>query len=491
MSILRPETVSAVSAEPEYIKIGGTDIITAPDKKITCGDGEVRYDAENNTLTLDRAVIDYAAGYGIEIQKAGVTIKLAGQNRISAAGGMISTSHAVRIEGEEEGSKLTIEAKAGDGIRAPGLEIFRAEIDIQAAKVGSEGGARGIVISHGQGRIEESKICIRVLDEAVGVAIGEAEALVVKGSEIDIEQSAMGIDVDGLTVSGSQIGINASQSGIVCSREKLAIKDSAVAVRTTGEVDAVSARKGMEITDSAFDLQAAGSGIRCYYGGFTASGSELSVKSAKTALNVRESQSCSISSSEVTLESAEESAVMADAKELRITGSKLTASSAGSSEAALYVSGGGNLIIEDSSGSPSEVRITTENAYGIFCEGDITVTGSKAEITAQRTGIQAGGAVGLEESKVAVEAGNTGIRAGGAVNLKNSDVAAKAEENSIQAGSDITIDGGTTETGGGKICTDGEGATVTVTEDGKVTSGGELDYSGITGESGKIGRAHV
>ncbi|MCI8466367.1 MAG: hypothetical protein HFI63_11050 [Lachnospiraceae bacterium] len=232
--MLQPGTASAAEGS---IIVNGSDIVQAPDQKISCGSGSARYDSGTNTLTLENADIrtDSAGApliYGIQIERENVTVRLVGENTIRGHFG-IGSSHPFALEGRG-GGKLTIRAEQNLGlpgnpcrgifVEGGGLTVSDADVRIVIGDSG-DANAYGLYICGRDNRIINSYISVEAeaqpaLDISYqGINATDAASLTISdNSEIRIDHLTAGIAVTGnLDVSGSQIAISeAGDSGISC-----------------------------------------------------------------------------------------------------------------------------------------------------------------------------------------------------------------------------------------------------------------------------------
>ncbi|MEE0691993.1 MAG: hypothetical protein U0M33_03700 [Lachnospiraceae bacterium] len=81
--------VTALAASPTSLEVNGTNILTAPGNKVTCGKGTAEYDPDTNTLTLDNAEINYQQNSddnsaGAILFDGDLNINLVGENTITS-----------------------------------------------------------------------------------------------------------------------------------------------------------------------------------------------------------------------------------------------------------------------------------------------------------------------------------------------------------------------------------------------------------------------
>ncbi len=175
----------ANAAGPGTLTVNGEDILAAPGRVVSCGNGRAEYDETENILTLDNASITDAVpgntSGGISYGNGDLTIVLIGENSIDvpASYGILGSSGTLTIQGDGtltincvyagirngaggnitvDGAKLYVNAKSlapfeGMGIHAEGiLEIFNGayvELNGDVSSTGESGltAGKGISIS--------------------------------------------------------------------------------------------------------------------------------------------------------------------------------------------------------------------------------------------------------------------------------------------------------------------------------------------------------
>ena len=102
--------MTAFAATATQIVVNGTEILTAKDNTVQCGDGTAVYDSVNNTLTLTNAALDKEYITGSIFANGDLTIKLVGNNTITSPTtyGFQITGGSVTITSDDGSGSLTV-----------------------------------------------------------------------------------------------------------------------------------------------------------------------------------------------------------------------------------------------------------------------------------------------------------------------------------------------------------------------------------------------
>lgn len=141
---------TAAAAGPTSLTIAGTDILTAPNYTVSCGEGYAVYDPASNTLTLNNANINSTLGAddsssGAIMFDGDLNIDLVGKNTITSVScGISGTGGTLTVAGEQ----LTInsvyggirEGRGGDSSLNADITIDGASLDLYVNSAGNFSG---------------------------------------------------------------------------------------------------------------------------------------------------------------------------------------------------------------------------------------------------------------------------------------------------------------------------------------------------------------
>ncbi len=116
----------------EKFEVNGTDILTAMNNQVDCGDGTATFDPDKNILTLENATITNGANYGINIEisdQTELTILLVGENNIqNPYFGIRQYGGNLIIKGS---GKLTVHSDSRNGIASFARQTIGGNITIE------------------------------------------------------------------------------------------------------------------------------------------------------------------------------------------------------------------------------------------------------------------------------------------------------------------------------------------------------------------------
>ncbi len=116
----------------EKFEVNGTDILTAMNNQVDCGDGTATFDPDKNILTLENATITNGADYGINIEisdETELTILLVGENNIqNPYFGIRQYGGNLIIKGS---GKLTVHSDSRNGIASFARQTIGGNITIE------------------------------------------------------------------------------------------------------------------------------------------------------------------------------------------------------------------------------------------------------------------------------------------------------------------------------------------------------------------------
>jgi hypothetical protein len=413
MWILQPATVSAEGG----IQVGGIDILQAPDHTVQCGGGTAKYDPGTKILTLNNASITgNDLLYGIQIEEQGVTVELAGQNTIEACIGIWSRT-ALRIKGNGGSLAVCAAKKQNPVIACRGISIESGGLTVQDADI---------------------QIQVRGLNTAVS-----GYAVETRGGGNLISNSRITIDMEYVhDTYPTSTGINASgaDSFTISDNSSVTMKNVDMGV---GIGDGRLLISGSSLTIETADISA----VSCNSLEIR-NGSDVSaIANSGPALGAN--TNITISDSTVNAESKKTNGIVCN-NDVTVTDSSNVTAKGG--DPAFFVNK--NFVIKD-----SVIEAVSKADVGIYCaDGNLEITGSEVESKSEgaREGILVNGNLTFNDSRV-VSPGASGIIG-------------------IKAGDDITINGGTTEIGAGKIAS---GNNIYI--GGLITSNGVPSYDKIEG----------
>mgnify|MGYP002509451130 CR=1 FL=1 len=413
MWVFLPEVVSASSGT---IKVTGT----TADFSVACGEGTAKYDSASKTLTLNNADIGpVLAGspliYGITIEEDNVTVELIGDNSINAYIGIWSSA-PFRILGKDgKRGSLAIHVSKNQDIGTNychGIRIDNGGLTVQDADLQITFGELGTVNGYA------IDICGK--DNLIRNSSIVITMLQNSGTQASKTTGINATNADSLTIDNSNITMNTVDAGLAASG-KLNIAGSEIVIDanqyaiTCGDLDVLN-KSNLNLL--AGNGQAIGAG-------------EYKI---------------TIDNSSVQAESEGNNGILC--AELEVTNSSNV--SAKGYWPAFFVKN--HTMIEKSS-----VKAQSKGDVGIYSSnGSIEMSDSQVEAIS--------------------DIGWAGILTDKNLALTNSDVISRGEADSpaIRAGGDISINGGTTEIGSGKIISGND-----IEIAGTVTSNGKPSYDNI------------
>lgn len=203
------------------LKVNGVEIASTQDNADVLGDGTVRYEAINKTLTLNNATLDKG---GIEVSNGELYIQLEGANSINLQDGsalFVDKRSSLTLAGEGELSLSTF------GNAAIGLDE-EAKLTIRGAKVSADGSVAGILGAYGNRGEKLVLVGADVYATGLSASIASLQELslrqckVTQPSDAQVTQGklsaddnlAMGIyDAEGYAVTSAQIEPEIAEGG--------------------------------------------------------------------------------------------------------------------------------------------------------------------------------------------------------------------------------------------------------------------------------------
>lgn len=203
------------------LKVNGVEIASTQDNTDVLGDGTVRYEAINKTLTLNNATLDKG---GIEVSNGELYIQLEGENSINLQDGsalFVDKRSSLTLAGEGELSLSTF------GNAAIGLDE-EAKLTIRGAKVSADGSVAGILGAYGNRGEKLVLVGADVYATGLSASIASLQELslrqckVTQPSDAQVTQGklsaddnlAMGIyDAEGYAVTSAQIEPEIAEGG--------------------------------------------------------------------------------------------------------------------------------------------------------------------------------------------------------------------------------------------------------------------------------------
>ena len=203
------------------LKVNGVEIASTQDNADVLGDGTVRYEAINKTLTLNNATLDKG---GIEVSNGELYIQLEGENSINLQDGsalFVDKRSSLTLAGEGELSLSTF------GNAAIGLDE-EAKLTIRGAKVSADGSVAGILGAYGNRGEKLVLVGADVYAAGLSASIASLQELslrqckVTQPSDAQVTQGklsaddnlAMGIyDAEGYAVTSAQIEPEIAEGG--------------------------------------------------------------------------------------------------------------------------------------------------------------------------------------------------------------------------------------------------------------------------------------
>lgn len=203
------------------LKVNGVEIASTQDNADVLGDGTVRYEAINKTLTLNNATLDKG---GIEVSNGELYIQLEGENSINLQDGsalFVDKRSSLTLAGEGELSLSTF------GNAAIGLDE-EAKLTIRGAKVSADGSVAGILGAYGNRGEKLVLVGADVYATGLSASIASLQELslrqckVTQPSDAQVTQGklsaddnlAMGIyDAEGYAVTSAQIEPEIAEGG--------------------------------------------------------------------------------------------------------------------------------------------------------------------------------------------------------------------------------------------------------------------------------------
>lgn len=195
------------------LKVNGIELASTQDNTDVLGDGTVRYEAINKTLTLNNATLDKG---GIEVSNGELYIQLEGTNSITLQDGsalFVDKRSSLTLAGEGELSLSTF------GNAAIGLDE-EAKLTIRGAKISADGAAAGILGAYGNRGEKVVLVGADVYATGLSASIASlqelslrqckvaqpSDAQVKQGKLADDDNMAMGIyDAEGYAMTAAQI----------------------------------------------------------------------------------------------------------------------------------------------------------------------------------------------------------------------------------------------------------------------------------------------
>lgn len=258
--------VTAFAADTEEIWVNGVNIVTAESYTVQCGSGTAVYDPNTKTITLHDAAVTEMMGqspdrtqyYAIVILSNNtadeITLRLEGQNTVSAEGGIYANCN-LKITGTAADS-LQVNA-TGSGHNA--ICIFNCGLKVEYVRLQASlptntaiGVTSGITILSGADvSVSGGKYC----------DLSTNGILTISGSKLTLPEGAAGEDGMGISADGG-----------------ISIQDHSVVKGTVVGV-AVKTAQGINISDSEVDITSTSGNVLNAEGSITINeGSQVTVK---------------------------------------------------------------------------------------------------------------------------------------------------------------------------------------------------------------------
>ena len=234
------QVMPVTNSSIEKFEVNGTDILTATNNQVICGEGTATFDSDENILTLENSTITNGTDYGINIEisdETELTILLVGENEIqNPYFGIRQYGGNLTIKGS---GKLTVFSEARNGIVnfqktqaqqtvGGNLTIENCMLDIQTNAMNQNTTA---LSADQQLRITNAKVlAISAKNNAVSadyIIVTDSE-LYAKNSEKSTSTAVINITSrEGMMIKGSQVTVESvalkevSNSGAAISMEGL------------------------------------------------------------------------------------------------------------------------------------------------------------------------------------------------------------------------------------------------------------------------------
>lgn len=282
--------IDVQAAGPTMLMVNGTNIITAVDNTVKCGEGTAVYDSVNNTLTLTNATMNqkYADTYVIYSSgsDSNLNIKLVGTNTIKTDGyGIYTSSTKLTIIGDGnlsiESNHTCITAYNDININGALLNLISSEED-------------GIHNEDGTTSLNDGA---NVIINSLSAGIASSDGISISNSMIDVETVGTAFyDPDyyhfnalyswsgDVFIAGSTVNVQTTAKDAypaIWAQNVNITDNSNVTVKTTGS-NAIYSPNTLSITNSSLTAESPDFPIWCN-GSITISGS--TIKSADTGGN--------------------------------------------------------------------------------------------------------------------------------------------------------------------------------------------------------------
>lgn len=294
----------------DKFEVNGTDILTAMNNQVICGEGTATFDPDENILTLENATITNGADYGINIEisdETELTILLVGENEIqNPYFGIRQYGGNLTIKGS---GKLTVHSESRNGIvnferpqnqQSVGgnMTIEECTLDIQTdamnqnttalsadkyleirnAKV-SATSAQNNAVSADRIIVTDSELFAKNSENSTSttvINITSKNGMMIKGSQVTVESLAQekvnypgaAISMEGLLEisNGSQVDVmTKTGNGILADKITITGEETVVDVQTEDDFPAISAEslstEGVLIISDGADVTASCKGF--------------------------------------------------------------------------------------------------------------------------------------------------------------------------------------------------------------------------------------
>ena len=323
----------------EKFEVNGTDILTAMNNQVDCGDGTATFDPDKNILTLENATITNGANYGINIEisdETELTILLVGENNIqNPYFGIRQYGGNLIIKGS---GKLTVHSDSRNGIASfarqtigGNITIEECTLDIQTDAMNQNTtalsadkqlqitntnvsviSAQNSAVSANRIIVTDSELYAKNSENSTSttvINITSKNGMMIKGSHVTVESLAQEkVDYPGAAVSmeglleisdGSEVDVmTKTGNGILADKITITGEETVVDVQTEDAYPAVSAdslsTEGVLIISDGADVTVSSKGF--VYGIYVGTGmeeykeqNEIQIKNgAKLTVNTEE-----------------------------------------------------------------------------------------------------------------------------------------------------------------------------------------------------------
>lgn len=452
--------VGALAAEGEYDLWVDGEQVTEANAADVLGDGTVSYDAESNTLTLNGAELtEYAeGGYGVIDSYNGLTIKLVGENTITAEyAAAVNCDYDVVFCGDG-----TLEASAAGTYEEDGQEYTYTVISAGSVKFES-----GTYNLH-----SEDGAVVYTFEGSVEIT-GSADVTATSVNSIAVwSTNYLDGDCDIIVSGNAKVGAKSDYSLGIYANGNVTVSDSAeVSAIVKGSQTAIASDGAMTVEGGRVYAESAkGNAIYAVSGGLHISGGYVEALSKDGAPAVSAPGIIELTGGELTATAYGSIAIQATNEEdpygeFVVTNAKVTATShpngLSSPPPAIYapadirISGGSEVtVVSEGYGIYSNTTISIEDSsvsaesatgWGIVSRG-LSISGSSVSAKGASYALYTAGStdISITDSRVtASSAENYAIASTGGLSMTDSVVTAVSPEgkNSVYGKSSLILDG--------------------------------------------------